>query len=89
MTMADSETEFRGAFVTAAMSSAEGFLKRAVAAKTRAQAIEGLDGAVLWIDRAKRAIVDGELPGGFAMPATRPPAPKLPLERLDIDDDGA
>ncbi len=91
--MADSdfggEAEFRGTFVIAAVNSAEGFLQRVAVAKTREQALEALEGAVQWIERAKRTIEHGELPEGFGTPAVRPAGPRLPLERLDIDDDGA
>ena len=87
--MADSDAEFRGTFVIAAVNSAEGFLQRYGAAKTREQALEALEGAEQWIARAKLAIATGELPDGFEAPAVCPAGPRLPLERLDIDGDGA
>lgn len=83
------EAEFRGTFVIASVNSAEGFLQRVLASKTRAQALEGLEGAMQWILRAKQAIEHGTLPEGFGTPEVRPAGPRLPLERLDTDDDGA
>lgn len=81
--------EFRGTFVVAAVNSAQGFLERSLASKTKEQALESLEGARQWIERARKAIESGELPDGFGAPELRPGAPKLPLERLDTDDSDA
>lgn len=83
------KSEFRGTFVVAAVNSAQGFLDRSLASKTREQALESLDGAQQWIVRARRAIASGELPDGFGAPELRPAGPKLPLEALDTDDGDA
>ncbi|HHH29043.1 MAG TPA: hypothetical protein ENK57_11965 [Polyangiaceae bacterium] len=80
-------SEFRGTFVVAAVNSASGFLDRALAARTRGQAMQALEGAEQWIRRAREAVESGELPEGFGAPALRPAGPALPLEPLD--DDGA
>lgn len=77
--------EFRGTFLVAAVNSAQGFLDRALACRTREQAIASLEGAQQWIDRARRAVEGGELPDGFDVPKLRPAGPKLPLEPLDTD----
>lgn len=83
------DAEIHGSFVIAAVNSAQGFLSRALAVKTREQALESLSGAEQWIAKARAALETGELPDGFGAPELRPAGPTLPLERLDGKDGGA
>ena len=83
------EEAVRGTFVVAAVNSAEGFLQRALAVKSRDEVLQALEGAEQWIARAKQVVADGELPDGFGAPELRAPGPRLPLRDLDGGDGGA
>lgn len=77
------EEVIRGTFVIAAVNSAQGFLSRVVASKTRADALQAIEGAEQWIERVRKAVEDGELPEGFTGLELSPPGPRLPLAPLD------
>ena len=78
----------RGTYVIAAVNSAQGFLARAVASKSKADALQALDGAAQWVERARAAVDDGELPEGVGLDLAAP-RPGLPLGPLDGSDDDA